>query len=140
MELFEGCSTRYMSGVSYNRAINLSSQFPEVALLATASKRIVLPLVLPALAQSLSQATEAADHPSPKKGSSQPPPAAPPYQWAGSHQGGPCKVRGPKERLAVALLRASFAQLFSFSEASGLVRSLLQPARITRCESSCRRK
>lgn len=77
MELFEGCSIRYMSGVSYNRAINLSSQFPEVALLATARKRIVLPLVLPALAQSLSQATEAADHP-PKKGILAASPSCPP--------------------------------------------------------------
>lgn len=76
--------------------------------------RIVLPLVLPALAQSLSPATEAADPP-PKKGSSQRlPQLPPPYQRTGSHQGGPCKVRGLKERLTVALLRASFAQLSLF--------------------------
>jgi hypothetical protein len=72
-----GPSTRYMSGVSYTRC-NLSSQFPEEALLATASKCIVLPLVLPAPGQSLSPATEAVDPSPQKKGSSQRLPQLPP--------------------------------------------------------------
>lgn len=75
---------------------NLSSQFPEVALLATASKRIVLPLVLPALAQSLPPATEAADPP-PQKGSSQRLPQLPPLiSGQGRIKEGPARYAAQK--------------------------------------------
>lgn len=45
LELFEVFDSLQVG--CHLQACNLSSQFPEVAPLATASKRIVLPLVLP---------------------------------------------------------------------------------------------